>query len=184
MDAISSISGLHPKIQFAHKLFQWIWQRNKNLVINKFSRIFFNLKICPKICILMAVFFLCSPDCPKQSRTLYPFYKFFYPTISGRISGGNILPEPVTQFLILCLFCDQNNEKEKWNWEFERLNKIEIVVSACRHEKQSTYIRKVSFLCLLQVWPYLDRGGGDPKKRSRSPLKPIYLSWLLIKVCA
>ena len=32
-------------------------------------------------------FFLCSPDCPKQPRTSFPFYKFFYPTISGRISG-------------------------------------------------------------------------------------------------
>ena len=43
-----------------------------------------------KSCILMAVerFFLCSPDCPKQPRTSFPFYKFFYPTISDRISGG------------------------------------------------------------------------------------------------
>ena len=30
-------------------------------------------------------FFLCSPDCPKQPRTSFPFYKFFYTTISGRI---------------------------------------------------------------------------------------------------
>jgi amino acid transporter len=34
------------------------------------------------------VFFLCSPDYPKQPRTSIPFYKFFYPTISGRISGN------------------------------------------------------------------------------------------------
>jgi hypothetical protein len=31
--------------------------------------------------ILMAVclFFLCSPDCPKQPRIEYPFYRFLYP---------------------------------------------------------------------------------------------------------
>ena len=34
----------------------------------------------------LEVFFLCSPNCPKQPRTSFPFYKFFYPTISGRIS--------------------------------------------------------------------------------------------------
>ena len=32
-----------------------------------------------------------SPDCPKQPRTSFPFYKFFYPTISGRISEWNCL---------------------------------------------------------------------------------------------
>ena len=29
------------------------------------------------------IFFLYSPDCPKQPRTSYLFYKFFYPIISG-----------------------------------------------------------------------------------------------------
>ena len=40
--------------------------------------------------ILMAVgrlFFLCSPDCSKQPRTSFSFYKFFCPIISARISG-------------------------------------------------------------------------------------------------
>jgi hypothetical protein len=32
-------------------------------------------------------FFPLQPDCPKQPRTSFPFYKFFYPTISGRISA-------------------------------------------------------------------------------------------------
>ena len=32
-------------------------------------------------------FFLCSHDCPKQPRTSFPFYKFFYQTISGRVSA-------------------------------------------------------------------------------------------------
>ena len=31
-------------------------------------------------------FFLCSPDCPKQPKTSFPFHKFFYTTISCRIS--------------------------------------------------------------------------------------------------
>ena len=46
-----------------------------------------------KLHTLMAVgrfFFLCSPDCPKQSRSSFPFYKFFYPTISARISGSRL----------------------------------------------------------------------------------------------
>ena len=32
-------------------------------------------------------FFFCSPDCPKQPRASFLFYKFFYPTISCRLSG-------------------------------------------------------------------------------------------------
>ena len=57
-------------------------------------------------------FFLCSTEGPKQPRYSFPFYKFFYPTISDRIYSGNILPEPVTQISTLCLFYDQNNEKD------------------------------------------------------------------------
>ena len=33
------------------------------------------------------LFFLCSPNCQNQSRTSFPFYEFFYLTISARISG-------------------------------------------------------------------------------------------------
>ena len=33
------------------------------------------------------LFFLCSPACTKQPRTSFPFYNFFYLTISARISG-------------------------------------------------------------------------------------------------
>ena len=32
-------------------------------------------------------FFLCSPDCPKQPRIKYPFYRFLYLMICGTISG-------------------------------------------------------------------------------------------------
>ena len=32
-------------------------------------------------------FFLCCPDCPKQPRTSFTFHKFFYTTISCRISA-------------------------------------------------------------------------------------------------
>ena len=32
-------------------------------------------------------FFLCSPDWPKQPRTRFPFYKFFYPIVSAKVSG-------------------------------------------------------------------------------------------------
>ena len=43
----------------------------------------------PKVACLwqLGVFFLCSPDCPKLPRTSFPFYKFFYSSISGKISA-------------------------------------------------------------------------------------------------
>ena len=47
-------------------------------------------KICSTVygsCFLFV--FLSNPDCPKQPRTSFSFYKFFYPTIFGRISDGN-----------------------------------------------------------------------------------------------
>ena len=53
---------------------------------------FFNLKklkkLPQKVAYLwqLGFFFLCSPDCPKQPRTSFTFYKFFYSIISGRIS--------------------------------------------------------------------------------------------------
>ena len=37
------------------------------------------------------IFFLCSPDCPKQPRIEYPFYRFLYPMICGTISGVECL---------------------------------------------------------------------------------------------
>ena len=33
------------------------------------------------------IFFLCSPDCPKQPRIDNSFHRFLYPMISGTISG-------------------------------------------------------------------------------------------------
>ena len=33
------------------------------------------------------IFFLCSPDCPKQPKIEYPFYRFLYPMICDTISG-------------------------------------------------------------------------------------------------
>ena len=52
-------------------------------------------KTTPKSGILMAsesvFFFLCSPNCPKQPRTLFLFYKLFYPAISCKISVSNQL---------------------------------------------------------------------------------------------
>ena len=51
--------------------------------------------VCENICsVLMAVgiFYLCSPSCPKQPRTSFPFYKFFYPTISAKISECKVGP--------------------------------------------------------------------------------------------
>ena len=46
-----------------------------------------------KSIILMAVwiFFLSSPECPKQPRIEYPFYRFLYPMICGTIFGSRPL---------------------------------------------------------------------------------------------
>ena len=32
-------------------------------------------------------FFLCSPDCPKQLRTSFLFYKFLYAIVSAKVSA-------------------------------------------------------------------------------------------------
>ena len=32
--------------------------------------------------------FLCSPDCPKQPRTSFPCYKFFYTIVSAKVSDS------------------------------------------------------------------------------------------------
>ena len=34
----------------------------------------------------LGVCFLCSPDCPKQPRTSFQFYKFFYSIVSAKVS--------------------------------------------------------------------------------------------------
>ena len=48
-------------------------------------------KLLEKVAYLwqLGVFFLCCPDCPKQPRISFPFYKFFCTTISCRISDCN-----------------------------------------------------------------------------------------------
>ena len=33
-------------------------------------------------------FFLCSPDCPKQPRSSFPFYKFLYSIVSAKVSAS------------------------------------------------------------------------------------------------
>ena len=59
-------------------------------VVKKIKNIFFeNIVVSAlKSCILMAVWisFLCSPNCPKQPRTSFPFYEFFYTIISAKVS--------------------------------------------------------------------------------------------------
>ena len=40
--------------------------------------------------------FLCSPIRPKQPRTSFPFYKFFYPIVSAKVSDGNRLDAILT----------------------------------------------------------------------------------------
>ena len=42
-------------------------------------------------------FFLYSPDCRKQPRTSFPFYKFFYPVVSAKVSA----PQSLQIYLIV-----------------------------------------------------------------------------------
>ena len=42
------------------------------------------------------IFFLCSPDCPKQPRIDNSFYRFLNPMICGTISGDESLGKPLT----------------------------------------------------------------------------------------
>ena len=46
-------------------------------------------------------FSLCSPDCPKQPRTSFPFYKLFYPIVSAKVSGFMLQLLNVIEFIQL-----------------------------------------------------------------------------------
>ena len=39
----------------------------------------------------LGVFFLCSPDCPKQAKISFPSYKFFYPNVSAKVFELTVL---------------------------------------------------------------------------------------------
>ena len=54
-----------------------------------------NIKKLPKKSYLWQseVFFLCSPDCPKQPKYSFPFYKFFYTIVSAKVSGTYVLSQ-------------------------------------------------------------------------------------------
>ena len=103
---------------------------------------FFNLEIffclpkvektIPKSCIRylwqLGVFIICSPDCPKQPRTSFPFYELFYPTISGRISDWIVKMHLIAMNLIIylsfsCLFFSENSNCYRislWSWTKNR----------------------------------------------------------------
>ena len=72
-------------------------------------------KTTPKSCILMAVGrFSAAQNSPEQPRTSFPFYKFFYPTISGRISGSRaalLKCSDNRSNLVLRLFCSATKNK-------------------------------------------------------------------------
>ena len=58
-------------------------------------------KTTSKSCLLMAVFFLCSPACPKQPRSSFPFYKFSYTFICAKICGMLLQKRFLT--IVLCI---------------------------------------------------------------------------------
>ena len=58
------------------------FSHSKDFVVNSLSK-----KLTSKVVYLWKFgFFHCNPDCPKQPRIEYPFYRFLYPKISGTIS--------------------------------------------------------------------------------------------------
>ena len=102
--ALAYLPGMHQKLRLVFWPFRF---RSRSKQCGNFSvrtlgyflkrlKLFFDLenikKNTPKSCILwqLGVFFLCSTDCPKQPRASFPFYIFFYPSISCRISDPNI----------------------------------------------------------------------------------------------
>ena len=98
--AVLDSRGCRKKTLNCHK-YATFWGGSFNFLLAK-QKFLKNLKMffCPqkvekitsKSCILMAVgrFFLCSPDCPKQPRTSFPFYKLFYPIVSAKVSGVTV----------------------------------------------------------------------------------------------
>ena len=53
-----------------------------------FSKIFFAHKKLKKPPQTVGTFFSLQPDCPKQPRTSFPFYKLFYTIVSAKVSGA------------------------------------------------------------------------------------------------
>ena len=89
-----SVAYFNPKLNTFHfNIFSLSLCSADVKVFEKKNQIFFcpqkvEKKNTPTSCIRqLEVFFLCNPDCLKQSRTSFLFYSFFYRTISDRISG-------------------------------------------------------------------------------------------------
>ena len=82
----------------------------------------------------MAVWiFFCSPDCPKQPRIAYSFYRFLYAMICGTISGSKII------------------------WKIKNRHIINTVgIYGCKYSEnirnsnphQSSHARKLSRICI------------------------------------
>ena len=107
-------------------------------------------KFCPqkvekasqKSCILMAVgsfFFLCSPVCPKQPRTSFPFYKFSYTIICSKICDYNLF--------------DRENFWVSWGFFFSSAKKLDV-------PSWKTYLPTMSYFCpiMLNLPTYLEIG--------------------------
>ena len=88
-------------------------------------------------------FFLCSPNCPKQPRTSYPFYEFFYTTISFRISGPN-------KWNRSNLFNENATSKQLWKYEPIVSNQLVGTPFFCQ---VATKISAACFLWLDSIHP-------------------------------
>ena len=59
-------------------------------------------------------FFLFSPDCPKQLRTSFSFYKLFYPIVSAKVSDD----KRPSRFYYACF---ERKKNPAWSiiWQFD-----------------------------------------------------------------
>ena len=69
------------------------------------------------------LFFLCSPDCPKHPRNSFPFYKFFYTTISCRISDSFLASVLDSRLSI--------SYPLKWKFEWKKLKMSSNLTLCC-----------------------------------------------------
>ena len=116
--------------------------RRKN-VFRKILEFFFALKKLKKppkkveYIWQLGFFFLCGPDCPKQPRTSYPFYRFSHTIICSKICDSPLQNTVIQQF-------KQETTDSFLNFWEKKRNVFH------QSSKQDTYIE--SAFSLLKMW--------------------------------
>ena len=85
-----------------------LFSADATMFFKKILRLFFDIenieKPPQKVAYLwqLGVFYLCSPDCPKQPKSSFPFCKLFYTIVSSKVSGLTLLIKqaPLNDYLV------------------------------------------------------------------------------------